>query len=167
MTYVIRAREDAFAPDVITAMSVQKYVRKGHDAYLAYMLDAKVSESKIKSVPIICEYPDVFLEEIPGLPQLSKVMFLGHVVSVEGICMDPRKIEAILDWKQPRNVIGSFLGLAGYYRRILAELQVKLIWLDEIKSKQLLDKSLISQVQQIDESKTSDFDFNSDDILCF
>ena len=35
--------------------------------------------------------------------------------------MDPRKIEAIVNWEQPKNVfeIGSFLGLAGYYRRFV------------------------------------------------
>lgn len=47
--------------------------------------------------------------------------FLGHIVSVEGICIDPKKIKAILDWKQPKNVskIRSFLGLASYYRRFV------------------------------------------------
>ncbi|KAA3479854.1 integrase [Gossypium australe] len=45
-------------------------------------------------------------------------MFLGYVVSFESIHMDPKKIETILDWKQPRNVteLRSFLGLASYYR---------------------------------------------------
>ena len=35
--------------------------------------------------------------------------------------MDPRKIEAVLEWKPPRSVskIQSFLGLAGYYKRLL------------------------------------------------
>ncbi|XP_016743234.1 uncharacterized protein [Gossypium hirsutum] len=48
-------------------------------------------------------------------------MFLGHIVSVDGICIDPKKIEAILNWKQPKNVseIQSFLKLAGYYRRFV------------------------------------------------
>ncbi|KAA3474059.1 Retrovirus-related Pol polyprotein from transposon 17.6 [Gossypium australe] len=48
-------------------------------------------------------------------------MFLGHVVSIEGIRVDLKKIKAILDSKQPKNVseIQSFLGLAGYYRRQL------------------------------------------------
>ncbi|KAA3484584.1 DNA/RNA polymerases superfamily protein [Gossypium australe] len=41
-TYAIRAREDASTPDIITAISAQKYVRKGYDAYLAYVLDTKL-----------------------------------------------------------------------------------------------------------------------------
>ncbi|KAA3462586.1 DNA/RNA polymerases superfamily protein [Gossypium australe] len=50
---------------------------------------------------------------------LREVTFLRHVVSAEGIRVDPRKIEAVLDWKQPKYVseIHNFLGLAGYYRR--------------------------------------------------
>lgn len=42
----------------------------------------------------------------------------GHVVSAEGIRVDPQKIEAVLDWKPPKIVfeICTFLGLAGYYR---------------------------------------------------
>ncbi|KAG8472804.1 hypothetical protein CXB51_034687 [Gossypium anomalum] len=52
---------------------------------------------------------------------LREVTLLGHVVSAEGIKVDPRKIEAILEWKPPRSVskIQSFLGLAGYYRRFV------------------------------------------------
>ena len=35
--------------------------------------------------------------------------------------MDPKKIEVVRDWKKPTTVteIGSFLGLAGYYRRFV------------------------------------------------
>ena len=35
---------------------------------------------------------------------LDKVIFLGHVVAKEGIMVDPTKIEAILQWSQPKNV---------------------------------------------------------------
>ncbi|KAL4272776.1 hypothetical protein GQ457_13G014740 [Hibiscus cannabinus] len=46
----------------------------------------------------------------------------GHVVSSEGIRVDPKKVEAIVNWKQPTSVteIRSFLGLAGYYRRFVS-----------------------------------------------
>jgi len=49
---------------------------------------------------------------------LEKVHFLGHVVSKEGISVDPTKVEAVSTWPVPKNVtdIRSFLGLAGYYR---------------------------------------------------
>nr|GFA40688.1 putative reverse transcriptase domain-containing protein [Tanacetum cinerariifolium] len=52
---------------------------------------------------------------------LSSVAFLGHIVSVEGITMDPAKVEAITTWPRPTSMIEvrSFLGLAGYYRRFV------------------------------------------------
>ena len=47
--------------------------------------------------------------------------FLGHIVSKEGIRVDPKKIEVVVEWKPPRNVteVRSFLGLAGYYIRFV------------------------------------------------
>ena len=62
--------------------------------------------------------------------------FLGHIVSAEGIRVDPVKIEAIVNWKPPRNVteVRSFLGLAGYYRRfvqgfsVIASSLTRLLW---------------------------------------
>ncbi|KAA3466055.1 DNA/RNA polymerases superfamily protein [Gossypium australe] len=56
-------------------MLAQKYVKKGCNAYLAYVLDIKVSKTKIESVPVICEYPDVFPEELLGLPSIREVEF--------------------------------------------------------------------------------------------
>ena len=52
---------------------------------------------------------------------LNEVSFLGHIVSKEGIRVDPKKIEVIVEWKPPRNIIEvrSFLGLASYYKRFV------------------------------------------------
>ena len=52
---------------------------------------------------------------------LRQVSFLGHIVSKEGIQVDTKKVEMIIEWKQTRNVTKghSFLGLTGYYRRFV------------------------------------------------
>ncbi|KAL9811871.1 putative nucleotidyltransferase, Ribonuclease H [Arabidopsis thaliana] len=50
-----------------------------------------------------------------------KMGFLGHIVSVEEVSVDPEKIEAIRDWPRPMDAteIRSFFGLAEYYRRFV------------------------------------------------
>jgi hypothetical protein len=55
---------------------------------------------------------------------INEVLFLGHVISPEGIIVDPGKVRDILDWKPPTSVtqVRSFLGLAGYYRRFIPNL---------------------------------------------
>ena len=47
----------------------------------------------------------------------TRVVFLGHAVSSEGVLVDPEKVKAMLDWPRPTTVIEirSFLGLVGYY----------------------------------------------------
>jgi hypothetical protein len=49
---------------------------------------------------------------------MREVAFLGHIVSGEGIKVDPKKVGAVCEWPPPRNVteIRSFLGLTGFYR---------------------------------------------------
>jgi hypothetical protein len=47
--------------------------------------------------------------------------FLGHVLSAEGVAVDPSKVVAVQKWQSPKSVfqVRSFLGLAGYYRRFI------------------------------------------------
>ncbi|KAA3480837.1 DNA/RNA polymerases superfamily protein [Gossypium australe] len=71
----IKSDESSELPIVISSMSSQRCMRKGFEAYLAYVLDTKVSESKIELVSVVCEYRDLFPEELPGLPAIREVEF--------------------------------------------------------------------------------------------
>jgi hypothetical protein len=46
---------------------------------------------------------------------------LGQIISEEGIFMDPKKNEAIMNWPTPKNVTYGryFMGLFGYYKRFI------------------------------------------------
>nr|GFC16473.1 putative reverse transcriptase domain-containing protein [Tanacetum cinerariifolium] len=75
----------------------------------------KADEVRIDDIHTICDFPEVFLDD------LIEVQFLGHVINREGIHVDPIKVESVKNWKTPESPtkIRSFLGLAGYYRRFI------------------------------------------------
>jgi hypothetical protein len=51
----------------------------------------------------------------------KQVHYLGHVISKEGVVVDPKKIKSIMDFPTPKDVydVKSFMDLARYYRRFI------------------------------------------------
>ena len=106
------------------------------DNILVYSKDAQEQEQHLKIVLQILREKQLFAKLSKCDFWLKEVTFLGHIVSVEGIRVDPAKIEAIVNWKPPQNVteVRSFLGLARYYRRfvkgfsVIASTLTKLLW---------------------------------------
>ena len=52
---------------------------------------------------------------------VQEVEFLGHTIKVEGIAISKDKVEAILNWLEPKSLkeVQSFLGFANYYRKFI------------------------------------------------
>ena len=53
---------------MISAATARTMVRKGFEAYLVYVIDTKKAEPSLLDTSTVCDYPDVFLEELSGLP---------------------------------------------------------------------------------------------------
>jgi hypothetical protein len=53
----------------------------------------------------------------------SEVAYLGHIVSPEGVKVDPRKTAAVYNWPKPTCLteLWSFLGLATYFRKFIKD----------------------------------------------
>jgi hypothetical protein len=81
---------------------------KEHEQHLRLIME-KLREHKLYAKFSKCEF------------WLNNIAFLGHIVSVEGVAVDPSKVASITEWESPKNVgdIWSFLGLAGYYWRFI------------------------------------------------
>ena len=90
------------------------------DDILVYSKDAQEHEQNLRIVEMLRE-KKLYAKLSKCDFWLKEVSFVGHIVSVEGIRVDPTNIEAVVNWKPPRNVteVRSFLGIAGYYRRFM------------------------------------------------
>ena len=64
----------------------------------------------------------LYLKPSKCLMAQPKVDFLGHIVSRDGLSLDPAKIQALADWPVPTNPheVRQFLGLCGWFRRFIA-----------------------------------------------
>ena len=91
------------------------------DDILVYSKDAQEHEQHLKIVLQILRKKKLFSKLSKCDFWLKEVSFLGHIISIEGIRVDPAKIEAIVNWKPPRNVteVKSFFSLVGYYRQFV------------------------------------------------
>lgn len=90
----------------------------------------------------------------------SEIEFLGHIISANGIKVDPSKVKAVNDWPAPKtpSELKSFLGLAAFYQKFvrnfsdicipltaLLKKSVKFIWTDEQqRSFDMLKRALTS-----------------------
>jgi hypothetical protein len=53
----------------------------------------------------------------------DRMEYLGYIISPTGMSMDPEKVRAMAEWREPTNVKGvqSFLGFANFYRRFIQD----------------------------------------------
>ena len=74
---IFRGIRREIAPSLINAMTAWKMLRKGCQGYLAFVVDKRQEGTRLEDIPIVKEFPNVFPNDISGLPLISaqKVLF--------------------------------------------------------------------------------------------
>ena len=60
---------------IMTAMKASKMLRKSNQGYLAYAIEVRDSGSRLEDIPVVREFPDVFSEDLPGIPPDREIDF--------------------------------------------------------------------------------------------
>jgi hypothetical protein len=104
MNGVFREYLDKFVQLFIDDILIYSRTMEEHDEHLCLVLQC-LREDKLYGKLSKCSFYQ------------SRIHYLGHVISSEGIAMDPAKVEAIMEWPASTNAIEvrSFMGLGGYY----------------------------------------------------
>jgi transposase InsO family protein len=91
------------------------------DDILIYSKTADEHERHIRIVLDLLRQHKLYAKESKCEFFQTSTSFLGHVVSRDGLSMEPTKVKAVMDWPTPTDVsdLRSFLGLAGYYRKFV------------------------------------------------
>ena len=79
--------------NMISAMVVQKMLHKGCQGYLAYVVETRKEGTLVDEIPITREFPDVFPNDITGLPPDREVDFtIDLILGTEPISIPPYRM---------------------------------------------------------------------------
>ncbi|PNX92970.1 Ty3/gypsy retrotransposon protein, partial [Trifolium pratense] len=100
---------------------LRKFVTVFFDDILVYSMSLEDHLKHLESVFQALIQGEFFLKQSKCLLAQRRLEYLGHVVSAGGVCPEPSKIQAILDWPLPTNItaLRGFLGLTGFYRKFI------------------------------------------------
>ncbi|XP_076939930.1 uncharacterized protein LOC143608913 [Bidens hawaiensis] len=102
---VLSIRGDQSNTDLkfVNVMKARKMLRKGYPAFLANVVDTKAKEHKVEDIPVVRDFPEVFLEDFTGLLPEKQVEFRIDLVQDYAPVAKSRYILALSEMQELSN----------------------------------------------------------------
>ena len=100
-----------------------KFVLVFFDDILIYSSSWEDHLQHVKIVLDILQSQNLFLKREKCQFEQTQIKYLGNLIDVEGIFVDPQKVAAMMEWSKPKTpkALRGFLGLIGYYRKFIRD----------------------------------------------
>lgn len=97
---------------------LNKFVVVYFDDILVHIKSVEEHEGHLRQVLEVLESNELYINQKKCNFMVEKVLFLGYVMSKEGVQVYEQKVKAIIDWPIPAtiSVVRSFHGLATFYK---------------------------------------------------
>nr|GEU84270.1 putative reverse transcriptase domain-containing protein [Tanacetum cinerariifolium] len=74
-TLVVKSDSGVSRLMVISCIKARKYIERGSQLFIAQVMEKEPTKKQLQDVPVICNFPEVFLDDLPGLPPPQQVEF--------------------------------------------------------------------------------------------
>ena len=100
---------------------LRKFVLVFFDDILIHSNSWEEHLQHVKFVLNILRSHNLFLKREKCQFGQTQIKYLGHLIDVEGVSVNPQKVAAMMEWPKPKTpkALRGFLGLTGYYRKFI------------------------------------------------
>nr|GFA52743.1 putative reverse transcriptase domain-containing protein [Tanacetum cinerariifolium] len=80
-TLVVKSYSSVSRLKIISCIKARKYIERGSQLFIAQMTEKEPAKKQLQDVPVICNFPEVFPDDLPGLPAPRQVEFKIELIA--------------------------------------------------------------------------------------
>nr|GEY68897.1 putative reverse transcriptase domain-containing protein [Tanacetum cinerariifolium] len=79
-TLIIRGDRSKTRMNLISCIKTKRYISQGCQIFMIQVMEKKSDDKRLEDIPVVKEFPDIFPEDLPGLPPVRQVEFQIHLI---------------------------------------------------------------------------------------